>query len=184
MAEDLKTLIPRTRRAIDGPRATDAAAPSTTLSDAQLLGLIADAVAEVVFYTGGVFGHQLVVTDRDATYNAPNAWAVDPELTEAEATVIVSTAALNHFFYVAQDLKVQEAIRDEGSEWSYSLSAQLLLERVRHLQRDRDQALELVEAQQAVSTVWVNLLHERDRYVAEAIEPCLGQPYYGYRELR
>jgi hypothetical protein len=140
-------------------------------------------VAEVVFYTGGVFGHELLVTARDVTYGAASEWAIDPELSEAEATVIVATAALQHFFYVAQDLKVQETIRDEGSEWTYALSAQLLLERVKHLQRDRDQALELVESQHAVSTVWVNLLHERDRYVSEAIEPCLGEPYYGYREL-
>lgn len=170
MAEDLRTLIPPTRRAIDGPTATSTTAPSTTLSDDQLTGMIADAVAEVIFFTGGVFGHELQVTDRDDTYDAPSAWAIEPELDESAKTVIVATAALNHFFYVIRDLKVAETIGDEGSQWSYQLSAQLLTERVRYLQKIRDQALEQVEAQNPIATGWIDLVHGRDRAFVHAIE--------------
>lgn len=171
MAQDLKTLIPQTRRAIDGPAATAPDAPSTTLDDDQVKALIADAVAELIFHTGGLFGHELVVTGRDDAYNAPDEWEVDPDLELPEATVIVSQAALNHFFHVVRDLKVQEAIRDEGGEWSYSLSAQLLVERMRYLIRLRDDSLAKVEAQHPIPTVFVSILHERDRLVAEAVEP-------------
>lgn len=174
MAEDLRSLIPPTRRAIDGPTATSTAAPSTTLTDDQLVGLIADAVAEVIFFTGGIFGHELQVTARDSTYNAPSEWAIDPELDESGKTVIVATAALNHFFYTLKDLKVAETIQDEGSQWSYQLSAQLLTERVRYLQKIRDAALEQVEAQNPISTGWVDLVHGRDRAIVHAIENWHG----------
>lgn len=173
MAEDLKVLIPRTRRAIDGPAATTPDAPSTTLDDGQVKALIADAVAEVIFYTGGLFGHELQVTHRDESYGAPDEWAVDPELTEAAGTVIVATAALNHFFHIIRDLKVQESIADEGSSWTYSLSAQLLTERVRYLQRVRDDALELVEGAGTL-TAFVDLVHGRDRAIVHAIESYHG----------
>jgi hypothetical protein len=171
VAEDLRTLIPQTRRAIDGPAATAPDSPSATLTDDQLLGLIADAVAEVIFYTGGLFGHELIVTGRDDVYGAPSEWEIDPELAEPEKTVIVAQAALDHFFSVVRDIKVAETIRDEGAEWSYQLSAQLLIERVRYLTKIRDEALMVLQAEHPVPTVWVSLLHERDMAVALAIEP-------------
>lgn len=179
MAEKLDALIPQVRRAIDGPAATGADSPATTLTDTQLKGLIADAVAEVIFYTGGLFGHELVVTERDATYGAPTDWEVDPELTDAEATVIVVTAALNHFFHIIRDLKVAETIRDEGAEWTYQLSAQLLTEQVRYLQNAREQALTQVEAAQPVGVAFVDLVHGRDRAIVHAIESLHGEWHMG-----
>jgi hypothetical protein len=170
-AGDIRTLIPQTRRAIDGPTAVEATSPSATLTDDQLNGLIADAIAEVIFHTGGLFGHELLVTDRDDIYRAPSEWALDPELAEPEKTVIVAQAALNHFFSVVRDIKVAETIRDEGAEWSYQLSAQLLIERVRYLTKLRDEALSVLAATYPVPTVWVSLLHERELAVARAVEP-------------
>jgi hypothetical protein len=165
--QDLKELIPRTRRAIEGP----AGAPAASLDDDQVLGLIADAVADVIFYTGGLFGHQLLVTDREDTYNAPKAWSVEPALEPDEETVVIATAALAHFFHAFRDLKVQEEIANEGARWSYSLSANLVLEQMKLLRTARDTALEQVAASNPIPTVFINLLEQRDLATARAIEP-------------
>lgn len=163
-------LIPRTRRAIAGPGGV-LPANVADLTDDQVKGLIADAVAEVVFYTGGVFGHQLLVTGRDGTYNAPSEWAVDPPLEEEEATVIVASAALAYFFHEFRDLKVQETIANEGASWTYQLSANLVLEQMRMLRAQRDRALDQLSANNPLPTVWVNLLEARDAAADAAIEP-------------
>lgn len=167
MAQDLAELIPRTKRAIEGPAGT--AGPA--LTDDQVKGLIADAVAEVVFFTGGVFGHQLLVTARDATYNAPSEWEVDPVLEPDEETVIVACAALAYFFHEFKDLKVSEQIANEGAQWQYQLSANVVLEQMRGLRSIRDAALERVADNHMIPTQWVNLLEARDLVAATAVEP-------------
>ena len=58
---DIRVMVPRVRRALEG-----AGAPQVLTDDA-IKDLTADAIAEVILYTGGVFGHELVVTDRDDT---------------------------------------------------------------------------------------------------------------------
>lgn len=168
---DIRALIPRVRRALDGPSASGPEAPSATLTDDQLTALIADAIATVIFYTGGLFGHELNVTERDVTYGAPTEWTVDPPLSEAEATVIVAQAALDHFFSYVATLKVSETITDEGQEWSYSISSTLLAERIKQLTRARDVALDQVAAAHPVPTAFISFLHERDRRTAELVEP-------------
>ena len=141
---DTQVLIPRVRRALEGPDALmgSAAVASSDLSDDQINDVVADAIADVIFYSGGLFGHTLEVTARDATYLAPTAWLVDPALTDAEATVIVAQAALNYFFSWAKTIKTSQRIADEGQEWEYSLSAQLLVEQIKALREARDRALE------------------------------------------
>ena len=172
---DVRVLIPQTRRALDGPTATSSASVSSTLDDEQVKGLIADAIAEIIFFTGGLFGHELTVAERDEVYNAPTEWTVDPPLEPHEAVVITSQAALTYFFHYLRDMKVQETIRDEGQEWSYTLSTSVLRDYLKYLAALRDKALEQV--QEPMPVAFINLLHERDAAVAMAIEP------YFYGEL-
>ena len=75
---DIRVMVPRVRRALEG-----AGAPPVLTDDA-IKDLTADAIAEVILYTGGVFGHELVVTARDDATNAPTEYATDPELTLSE----------------------------------------------------------------------------------------------------
>jgi hypothetical protein len=62
-ARDVRTLIPRVRRALDGPAATSPLADASTLTDDEVTAVIADAIADILLYTGGstVFGHTLEV---------------------------------------------------------------------------------------------------------------------------
>lgn len=171
---DTRVLIPRARRALEGPEAVSgsAAIAEGNLSDQQVNNIIADAIGDVIFYTGGLFGHDLVVEDRDDHFKAPVAWIVDPALSEAEATVIVAQAALNHFFNLVRDMKTQERMSNANLDWEYSFSPQLLTEQIKALQRARDQALERISADETEDLdSWYSLIAERDARTSSLIEP-------------
>jgi hypothetical protein len=176
--KDVRVLIPRVRRALDGPHAVGSAAVSNTLSDEEVTNQIADSIASVIFYSGGLFGKTLEVTSRDEFYMAPNGWATSEELTEPEATVVVAQAALDYFFHTLQSFKTSESIVNEGEEWSWSISAQAVAERVKSLQRARDEAIALLEAT-LIEDDWVNTLAVRDAFTDALIEPWLLDGYGG-----
>jgi hypothetical protein len=169
---DVAVLIPRVRRAIDGPMATAENSPSTTYSDAELKGVIADAIGEILFYTGGLFPHELNVASRDATYGAPESWTVDPPLTEPESAVVAAQAAINAYFFNLKELKTQETIGDEGQTWSYSISATLVRDQLQYLIRLRDQALAQLEEGSALE-VYSSFVHTRDVIASAYVEPWI-----------
>src|SRR4051794_8375133 len=90
---DTRVLIPRVRRGLEG---AEVASPS--IEDDGINGIIADAVANVILLTGGLWGHQLEVVTRDSEYMAPTAWLVDPQLSEAEGSLIVIQAQLDFLY--------------------------------------------------------------------------------------
>lgn len=170
---DVRTLIPRVRRALDGPAATSALADTTTLTDDEVTAVIADAIADILLYTGGsaVFGHLLEVVARDPFYLAPVAWRTDTELTLAEGSVVAAQAAINFFFHKLQGIKVEETISNERQTWTYKLSAQLLTNQFQMLTKARDAALAEVAAQHAVPEAYISFIGARDACVAQLIEP-------------
>src|SRR4051812_16914242 len=174
-AEDIRILVPRVRRAVEGV-GTD-----SLLSDDQVKDLVADAIANVILFTGGVFGKQLVVVERDATTNVPVEYATSEPLTLPEGSVVAFEAAIQHTFFALRDMKVQETIRDEGQEWSYTLSTTLVRDHLKWLQAQRDRALNDVQGPTPVA--YVSFLAERDRYVAAAVEPFVLGAGSGGQEL-
>lgn len=168
---DIRVLIPRVRRAIDGPAASSSASPSSSLSDEQLTAVIADAIASVIFWSEGNFPHTLNVEARDENYGAPTQWTVDPVLTESEATVVAAQAALDYFFWSIKDLKTSETIRDEGQEWQYSLSATLIRDQINYLRSLRDKALEQIAASAAPMDAYASFVAVREAEVSALIEP-------------
>jgi hypothetical protein len=173
---DTRVLIPRVRRALEGPDSVSgsAAVAAGGLLDDQVNALIADAIANIILYTGGLFGHTLEVEDRDDEYMAPIAWSVDPELSEAEGGVIVAQAALDYYFDFARGMKVSQRIADEGQEWEYSFSPQLLTEQLKFLIGERDRALELIGEENSGLETWTNFIAVRDAQTSAIIEPWLG----------
>lgn len=154
--EDIRVLVPRVRRAVEGTGAP------TSLSDDDVKDLVADAIADVILYTGGVFGKDLLVTARDDATHAPSEYATSEPLTLPEGSVIAAQAALTAVYTQLHGLKVQETIRDEGQEWSYSLSASLLRDRVKQLQDARDRALQAVADEHPTPVAFIDLWRERD----------------------
>jgi hypothetical protein len=153
--EDIRVLIPRVRRAVEGVGAPE------DLSDDEIKDLVADSIADVILYTGGMFGKDLLVTERDDTTHSPVEYATSEPLTLPEGSMIAAQAALTAVYTQLHELKVQETIRDEGQEWSYSLSATLLRDRIKQLQDARDRALEVI-ASYTSSVAFINLWRERD----------------------
>lgn len=184
--KDVRVMIPRVRRALDGPMAIGSGSVSSTLSDEEMTGLIADGVADVIFYTGGatVFGHSLEVTARDPYYMAPIAWQTSEELTLPEQTVVVAQCAINYIFRVLSDTKISETIRDEAGEWTYSISASVMRDWLSMLKQARDKALEEVSRQGAALESYYSYVAVRDVAVAALIEPwVVGGTGQGGMEL-
>lgn len=165
---DVRTLIPRIRRALDGP--FEDTPIGAILNDTQAAAIIADAIADVILYTGqnDVFGYQLEVTERDQHYNAPIGWRTDTEMSMAAQSVVVTQAAINYFFQRLKDTKVSETIRDEGGEWSYALSANVLTKQLDLLVKLRDAALESIQG--PIFDSYVSFLAVRDAQTAAVIE--------------
>ena len=161
--EDIRILIPRVRRAVEGVGVPE------QLTDDQMKDIVADAIADVILFTGGVFGKQLLVTERDVTTNAPVEYATSEPLTLPEGSIIAYQAALTAVWQTLAQIKISETIRDEGQEWSYQLSATLLRDRVAMLTKLRDQAIDQLTWMLPVA--FYDYLVERDRGLYAAMEP-------------
>lgn len=177
---NVRELIPRVRRAIEGVGTT-----ADPLSDDEVLAVTADAISNIIFFTNGRWGHALNVLDRDGTTNAPTEWELVPDLNPAEETVIVAQAALDHFFHVLRTLKTQETIRNEGSEWTYSYSANALSEQLKMLRDARDEALDILSGvKEGIVARYQSFIAVRDSAVSAVIEPWVnggvgGQEFSG-----
>lgn len=168
---DVRVLIPRVRRAIDGPEATGSGSVAASLTDDMMVGLIADAVADVILLTGGFFGYSLEVVDRDDIYMAPTAWRTDRERSSSADTVISAQAAINYFFHKLRDMKFAETIKDESQEWSWQKSASLVRDQMRNLAEMRDRALASIQAQGVALDAYISFVAERDVIASRYIEP-------------
>lgn len=168
----VRVLIPRTRRLLEGPAAASGnASGSSSFTDPQVEALVADAIADVILYSGGFFGHELEVTERDEVYGAPIGWKTAEELTEPEGTLVMTQAALNYFFVQVKDMKVQESISREGEAWSYQLSANALTEWLRYLRAERDKAIAEIAKSGAALESYESFILVRDRWTSHYIEP-------------
>lgn len=165
---DVRLLIPRVRRAIDGPTADSESATSATLTDAQVKDVIADAAANVIFYSNGSWPFQLLVTEYES--EIPTEYEITPDPDLPDQTLLVAQAALDYFFHEFRDKKIQETIVNEARTWEYQLSANLLLEQFRFLQRMRDQAIEQIGNDDAFTT-YVSFIQVRDAATSMIIEP-------------
>lgn len=170
---DIRVLGPMVQRALEG-----VTQPDWTLTPDQIKDVTADAMAQILLYTGSVFGMGMEVTATDPVTLAPDEYRTDRALTLPESTVIASQAALNYFFYQYKGIKVSESIGDEASTWSYALSPNLLIAQLGHLQDARDKAIEAIEASSPNMEGYVSFLGIRDTAVSRIIEPWV----YGHSE--
>lgn len=163
---DIRVLVPRVRRALGG-------APERT--DDAIKDVVADAIADIMLYTGGVFGKTLIVTERDPDPDGPpSEYATSDELTFPEQSVVAAQAALTAFFTDLTAMKTSERIADEAGEWEYSLSASALRGRADQLMRLRDDALAQIGSDAGASLErYSSYLAIRDASVAILVEPWL-----------
>ena len=154
------------RRAIEG-----VGTPEVLSADA-LKDLIADAIANVILYSGGLFGHELNVTATDPDTGAPTEYETEDALSLPEQSVIASQAALDYFFHDLANTRVSERISDEAQTWEYATSATLLRDRIRLLIDQRDKALEQLRGTAGpMLERYESFIAVRDIHVSQLIEP-------------
>lgn len=166
-ATDVRTLVPRVRRATEG------VGVDLGLSDDNIKDLVADAAAAIVLKLGSLFGLTLDVTGRDAN-GAPDEYETSDELTLAQSTVVACQAALDFFLQHFRSTKTSERISDEASAWEYALSPAVLTEILRTLKAQRDEALADVLDDDAASA-FTSFLAVRDAETSRVVEAY----YYG-----
>jgi hypothetical protein len=162
---DVRLLIPRTRRALQGPTGSGA----VTLQDSQVRDLVADAIASVMWYAPE-WGKVLAVKEKDSN-DIPIEYEITPDLTLPEQTVVAAQAALDFFFHEFKDKKTSETIANEAQQWSYQLSAGVLQAQFNALVEARDRALDMIGGGGATFVAFSSFLHARDCEIAAAIEP-------------
>lgn len=165
---DLRVLVPRARRACEGPYGAPESKP--VLTDSQVYAMVADAFGEIVLYSGSLFGHELEVKERDPLVGFPTAWKTATMLNEWEGAVIVNQTALDYFFHLFRDMKISQSIKNEGTEWTYSLSANVLRNYLETLKSQRDMALEGIRKHKPVYDLYASNIRVRDQATVGILE--------------
>lgn len=171
---DTRVLIPRTRRALEGLTAAGSGFSTSTYDDDTVNAAVADAIASLLLYTGSFFDKRLEVVERDEHYMAPIAWRTSEELTEPEQALVAIQATLNHVYVSLVGQKQAETIRKGDEEWTWSISASVLSERLKGLRADRDRALEQIAASGVALESYYSFIAERDGAISALIEPYVG----------
>lgn len=178
-AQDVRLLVPRVRRALEGP----VPLPSGALSDDQVVAVTADAIADVILLTAGAWNHTLEVTDTDVDTGFPDEWAISPELSLQEESVIAAQAAITYFFHRFRSEKISERIAQEGREWEWQKSANVLRDWIKLLQDQRDAALTALMRVHPALARYASILAVRDRAGAAMLEPWTVNGLGGGQEL-
>lgn len=169
---DLKVLVPRARRKIEGPYGAPQNRPP--LTDTQVYEMVGDAVGEVVMHSGSFFHHQLLVKARDPLGGFPTAWKTDTELSEYEAAIITAQVALNYYFFLFRDMKISETIMNEGTTWTYELSANVIRNYLESLRDERDKAIEGLRINVPVLDRFASNIRVRDQATVAVLEWWAG----------
>lgn len=163
MAVDLTNvgvLAARVRRAIEGPTGPPPGIPA--LSDAQVKEVTADAIADAILYSNGLFGHQLIVATRDPDAGYPTDWKTEVVLSEWEVSAITAQAALTYFFHIFKTQVTSETITNEGQSWEYELSSNLIRDQLKQLRDQRDMAMASLRQLHPVLDKYASILAVRD----------------------
>lgn len=165
---DLKVLLPRARRKVEGPWGNPNGRGEIT--ESVLYNMIADACGEIVMLSGSFFHHQLLVKARDPIAGFPTDWQTDTELTEWEGAIITSQVALNYYYYLFRDMKISESIETEGTKWTYSLSANVLRNYLESLRDERDKAVAGLRVNIPVLDRFASNIRVRDQATVAVLE--------------
>jgi hypothetical protein len=165
---DLWVLVPRTRRACEGPFGPPR--DKRPLTDMQIYELTADACAEVILFTGKLFSHELLVKQRDPLGGFPTRWRTDSKLSEWETAFIANQAALNYYYHLFRELRTSEKIQNEGTSWEYTISANVIKGYLETLMANRDLALKAMMEIHPVIDRFASIIRVRDQATVTVLE--------------
>jgi hypothetical protein len=165
---DLMVLVPWAKRACEGPYGAPLGLGE--LQNAQLYPMVADACSEIILLSGSLFGHELSVKARDLTGGFPTAWRTDTVLNQWEGAVIITQVALDYLRFLYRDMKTSLSIANEGTEYSYTLSASVIAAYLKQLQSDRDRAIDGLRAHNVVLDRYASNIRVRDQATVAILE--------------
>lgn len=169
---DLKVLVPRARRKVEGPWGNPNGKPP--LTESVLYNMIGDAVGEIIMLSGSFFHHELKVKQRDPLGGFPTDWQTDTPLTEWESAIICAQVALNYYQYLFRNMKVSESVKNEGTEWSFEISANAIRNYYESLVKERDRAIEGLRVNIPVLDRFASNIRVRDQATVAVLEWWAG----------
>lgn len=168
-AQDVAEIVPRVRRAIEGPT------PDAGVSDDTFVPVAADAIGDLILVTAGTWPHTLDVTQRsNGATGVPEQWSVSPGLSATEEGLVAMQAALNYAVTWLRDMKVSERIVNEGQQWEWTKSATALRDWLKLVTEQRNAALEALEQTYPVMVRVRSFLAIRDAAASRMLEPWLA----------
>lgn len=165
---DLAVLVPRARRKVEGPWGN--ANGRTPLLDSQVYAMVADACSEIKMLTGSFFHHQLEVKKRDPLIGFPTAWKTNTMLDEYEAAIVCAQVALNYYFHIFNNMKISETIQNEGTMWTWELSAGVIKNYLASLVEERDKAIAGLRRNIPVLDRYASNIRVRDQQTVAVLE--------------
>lgn len=165
---DLRVLVPRARRYCEGPYGAPQGKPP--LSDQQLYEMCADALGDIILAAGHLWWNQLLVTKRDETRGYPTGWATKKVLSEWESALITTQVALNYFMHLFRDMRTSVTIANEGTNFAYTLSANVLRDYLGQLIQARDAGLEGLAKHHPVMDRFASTMRVRDPATVAILE--------------
>lgn len=172
---DLHVLVPRARRYVEGPYGAPEGKPP--LSDTQLYEMCADGLGDILLAAGATWWNRLTVTTRDSTHGYPTGWATANVLEEWEAALITSQVALNYFFHLFIGFKTSVTIANEGTNYAYTLSANVLRDYIASLKAARDLGLAGLVKHHPTMDRYASNIRVRDPATVAALEWWSTGPY-------
>jgi len=91
-------------------------------------------------------------------------------LTEWESAVVICQVGLDYWRFIFRDMRVSESIKNEGTEWSYQLSANVIRDYLTHLQAERDLALKGLRGWHWVADRYASNIRIRDQATVAILE--------------
>lgn len=169
---NVRLIVPRVRRAVEGPVPI-----ADAMTDDQMAAVVADAIADVVLYSGSVFGKQLLVLETEN--DIPTEYGTSDALALSEQSVIASQAALNIVYFKLMALKTSEKISDEAQSWEYTTSANAMRDLLKALTDARDKALAALEDKGSLVS-YTSFIAVRDIQTSRAVEPWMHRHGHGH----
>lgn len=165
---DLKVLVPRAKRKVEGPWGNPTGRPP--LTNTQVYEMVADACAEIKMLSGSFFHHTLKVKSRDPLVGFPTAWQTDTPLEEYEAAIVCAQVGLNYYYHLFRDMKISETIQNEGTQWTYELSANVIRNYLESLVEERDKAVAGLRINIPVMDRFASNIRVRDQATVAVLE--------------
>lgn len=173
--KNIRIMEPIVRRALE-PGVPSASAAASYTAD-MIRDVTADAFSMIQFAAGPDWPYYISVIERNPTTCFPEEFATNEALPyEVQSLVGIQAALQATLNELTTTLKMRETIKDEGSEWTYEKSVNLLRDKIKALQDDRNEAIRQMQRAVAPLEQFVNLIAQRVPLIDQRIEPYYRNP--------